>query len=140
MRAAWNPHSYTKAGKHFGQALLKLYGGFFPEDESASMPMVTVDNMIPLSKIFQTFSKLVLPVASSKKQRAKPSLNFAIPDDKSILHNVKAQLTELLMDFAKFNKDILSKNYIAAGKLFGYMFALISEPITADHMVMEHLE
>jgi hypothetical protein len=38
---------------------------------------------------------------------------------KSILHNVKAHLPELLMDIAKFKKDILSKNNLAAGKLFG---------------------
>jgi hypothetical protein len=49
MRVARNSHSYTKAGKHFGQVLFKLYGGFVPEDESASMPMITVDNMMPLS-------------------------------------------------------------------------------------------
>ena len=73
MRVAWNSHSYTKAGKHFGQALFKFYDGLVPEDESARMPMVTVHNMMPLSKIFQTFPDLFLPVASSKKQRAKPS-------------------------------------------------------------------
>ncbi len=45
--------------------------------------------------------------------------NFPIPDDKSILHNVKAHLPELLMVIAKLKMDILSKNYLAAGKLFG---------------------
>ena len=36
------------------------------------------------------------------------------------------------MVIAKLKKDILSKNYPAAGKLFLMIFALISEPITAD--------
>ena len=73
MRVACNPHSYTKAGKPCGQALFKLYGDFVPEDESARIPLVSVDNMMPLSKIFKTFSELVLPLAFSKKQRATPS-------------------------------------------------------------------
>ena len=66
--------------------------------------------------------------------------NFAIPDEKTILYNVKAHLPELLMDIAKLKKDIFSKNYLTAGKLLGEMFALNSEPITADHMDMEDLE
>jgi hypothetical protein len=44
------------------------------------------------------------------------------------------------MDIFKVKKDILSKNYPAAGKFFSEMFALISEPIAANHMDRKHLE
>jgi hypothetical protein len=173
MRVAWNSHSYAKAGKHFGQALFKLYGGLVPEDESARMPMVTVDNMMPsdlatglyygvtgeyLETVPQLDEQFANSITAAIEDLATLSgagltsgflkatttyaqfSNFAIPDEKTILHNVKAHLPELLMDIAKLKKDIFSKNYLAAGKLLGEMFALISEPITAVHMDMEDLE
>jgi len=39
---------------------------------------------------------------------------FAIPDEKTILYNVKVHLPELLMEIAKLKKDVFSKNYLAA--------------------------
>jgi hypothetical protein len=41
------------------------------------------------------------------------------------------------MDIAKLKKDIFEKNYLAAGKLLGEMFTLITEPISADPMDFE---
>jgi len=41
MRTEWNAHNYTKAGKHFGEALFKIHGGLVPENENV-VPMVSV--------------------------------------------------------------------------------------------------
>ena len=41
------------------------------------------------------------------------------------------------MDIAKLKKDIFEKKYLAAGKLLGEMFTIVTESVTADNMDFE---
>jgi len=55
--------------------------------------------------------------------------HFEIPDEKTILHNVKVHLPEILRDIARLKKDVFSKDYMAAAEILGEMFKIISQPI-----------
>jgi len=54
---------------------------------------------------------------------------FTLPDEKTILHNVKVHRLELLTHIAKLKFEVFHKNYLDAAMMLGEMFHIISQPI-----------
>ena len=55
----------------------------------------------------------------------------------TISHNIKSHLPALTIDIAKVKMEMSKKAYLQAGVTLGEMLAIVTEPITAEHMDFE---